>query len=60
MFSLRKVYTAQEKRKKVKCAKAIASIMCKKSQREKTQLIKGGGLMAFSNKSEVGGEFLAN
>lgn len=38
----------------MKWAKAIASTTCKKSQREKTQLVKGGGLMAFSNKSEVG------
>ncbi len=45
---------AQEKRKKVKWAKTIASTMCKKSSREKTQLVKGGGLMVFSNKSEVG------
>lgn len=52
-----KGYIAQEKRKKVKWAKAIASTKCKKSRRYETQLVKGGGLMAFSNKNEVGNFF---
>lgn len=38
----------------MKWAKVIAATMCKKSKREKTLLVKGGGLMAFSNKSEDG------
>ncbi len=42
-----KGYIAQEKRKKVKWAKVIAATMCKKSKREKTLHVKGGGLMAF-------------
>jgi hypothetical protein len=52
-----KGYIAQEKKKKVKWAKVIASTKCKKSCRDETQLVKGGGLMAFFNKSEVGDFF---
>lgn len=52
-----KGYITQEKKKKVKWPRAIASTKCKKSRRDETQLVKGGGLMAFSNKSEVGDFF---